>query len=108
MGSLRRKTFTNPLPDGAELFTRKGETFAKWRDRNGKTKTAPVTNAADASPQVVATANLHRQVSRRFGTYRGSGNGLATLAFVQRTRPNRAVAGLIGGSSRQICQFVLA
>jgi len=55
MGSLRRKTFTKPLPDGAELFTRKGETFARWRDRNGKAKTAPVTNAADGSPLVVFT-----------------------------------------------------
>ncbi len=56
MGSLRRKTFTKPLPDGAELLTRKGETFARWRDRNGKTKTAPVTNAADGSPLVMFTS----------------------------------------------------
>jgi hypothetical protein len=32
MGSIRRNTFTKPLPDGAELFTRKGETFAKWKE----------------------------------------------------------------------------
>jgi len=55
MGSLRRKTWNKPLPDGAELFTRKGETFARWRDRNGKTKTAPVTTDADGSPQLVVT-----------------------------------------------------
>ena len=56
MGSLRRKTFTRPLPDGAELFTRKGEGFAKWKDGKGKTKTAPVTTAADGSPRIVKTS----------------------------------------------------
>jgi integrase len=56
MGSLRRKTFTKPLPDGAELFTRKGETFAKWKDAAGKTRTAPVTTAGDGSPRIVATS----------------------------------------------------
>jgi len=51
VGSLRRKTFTKPLPAGAELFTRKGETFAKWKDGN-KTKTAPVTTAAGREEKV--------------------------------------------------------
>jgi hypothetical protein len=52
VGSLRRKTFTKPLPPDAETFTRKGEIFAKWKDAAGKTPTAPVTTAADGSPQV--------------------------------------------------------
>ena len=46
MGSLRRKTWNKPLPPGAELFNRKGEAFARWRDRNGKTKTALVASCA--------------------------------------------------------------
>ena len=54
MGSLRRKTYNRPLPDGAETFTRKGEMLAKWKE-NGKTKTAPVTTAADGSPRIVLT-----------------------------------------------------
>ena len=76
MGSLRRKTFTKPLPDGAELFTRKGETFAKWRDGNGKTRTAPVTTAGDGSPLVVFTC---RKWAERKGDRRntvGPGNCL--------------------------------
>lgn len=56
MGSLRRKKFTRPLPDGAELFTRKGERFAKWKDGKGKTKTAPATTGGDGSPRIVATS----------------------------------------------------
>ena len=56
MGSIRRKTYTKPLPDGAELFARKGETFARWKDGRGKTKTAPATTAADGSPRIVSTS----------------------------------------------------
>jgi integrase len=56
MGSLRRKTWNKPLPPGAELFNRKGERFAKWRDGKGKTRTAPVTTAGDGTPRIVATS----------------------------------------------------
>jgi len=56
VGSIRRKTYTKPLPDGAELFTRKGERFAKWKDGKGKTKTAPVTTTGDGSPRIVSTS----------------------------------------------------
>jgi integrase len=66
MGSVRRKTFTKPLPDRAELFTRKGETFAKWKDA-GKTRTAPVVTdenglprlGADGAPRITLTASTY-------------------------------------------------
>jgi integrase len=57
MGSLRRKPYTKPLPDGAEIFRRKDETFARWKDGRGKTRTAPVTTGADGSLRVVFTAS---------------------------------------------------
>ena len=56
MGSIRRKTYTKPLPDGAELFTRKGERFARWKDGRGKMRTASATTGADGSPRIVATS----------------------------------------------------
>ena len=56
MGSLRRKSTTHPLPDGAELFTRKGKPSARWTDGRGQTRTALVTTAADGSPRIVLTA----------------------------------------------------
>ena len=31
MGSVFRKTVTRPLPEGAELFTKAGEQFARWK-----------------------------------------------------------------------------
>ncbi len=30
--AVYRKTYTKPLPAGAELLTRKGERFARWQD----------------------------------------------------------------------------
>jgi hypothetical protein len=40
---LYRKTYTKLMPPGADLFTRKGEHFARYTDRKGRTKTAKVT-----------------------------------------------------------------
>lgn len=53
MGTVFKKTFTKPLPPGAEIFVRKGERFARWRDRKGKTRTAPLTGGRDGSDRVV-------------------------------------------------------
>ena len=52
MGSVYLKTFTKPLPAGAEIFVRKGERFARWKDRKGKARTAPLTVGKDGSERV--------------------------------------------------------
>ena len=56
MGSLRRKTSTRALPDGAELFERKGRQFARWIDGRRKKQTAKVTTGKDGSLRVVIEA----------------------------------------------------
>ena len=38
MATVFRKTFTKPLPEGAELFTRKGVRLARWKDARGKSR----------------------------------------------------------------------
>lgn len=43
MATVYRKTVTKRLPKGAELFTREGKCFARWKGASGKTRTAPVT-----------------------------------------------------------------
>ena len=53
MGTVFRKTFTKPLPAGAETFVRKGERFARWKDRKGKTRTAPLTVGEDGSERII-------------------------------------------------------
>ncbi len=42
MGRVYKPIVYKRLPDGAELFTRKGERFAKWTDRRGRVRTASV------------------------------------------------------------------
>jgi hypothetical protein len=61
VGTVFKKTFTKPVPSGAEIFVRKGERFARWKDRKGKSRTAALTlgkNGGDriiiASPYYVA------------------------------------------------------
>ena len=52
MGTVFKKTFTKPLPAGAEIFTRKGERFARWKDSKGRTRTAALTIGKDGSDRV--------------------------------------------------------
>jgi len=53
MGSVFKKTVTRPLPAGAELFTKRGEQFARWKPPKGRTKTAKVTTGKDGSLRIV-------------------------------------------------------
>jgi hypothetical protein len=53
MGSLYRKTATKPLPLEAEIVAKKGTRIAKWKDRRGKTRTAPVITGRDGSERIV-------------------------------------------------------
>jgi integrase len=52
VGTVFKKQVTRPLPPGAEIFTRKGERFARWKCR-GKTRTAPLTVGQDGSERIV-------------------------------------------------------
>ncbi len=36
MATVYKPTYTKPLPAGADLFTRKGQRFARWTDGKGK------------------------------------------------------------------------
>src|SRR5262245_59083709 len=52
MGTVFKKQTTRPLTPGAEIFTRKGERFARWK-RRGKTRTAPLTSGNDGSDRIL-------------------------------------------------------
>ena len=43
MDTVYRKTVTKAFPEGAEVITRKAERLARWKDRKGRTRTAPIT-----------------------------------------------------------------
>ena len=86
MGTVFKKTFTKPLPAGAETFVRKGERFARWKDRKGKTRTAPLTVGKDGSERIVTRiAVLRRQVPRR----RRRGAALSRPAAVTKPPPGK-------------------
>jgi hypothetical protein len=42
MASIYRRTYKRPIPDGAEIVTRKGKRLARWKDKHGHTKSAPL------------------------------------------------------------------
>ena len=56
MGTVFRKTFTKPVPAGAEFFTRDGRRWARWKDAKGKTRTAAVTTGAEGSLRILVEA----------------------------------------------------
>ncbi len=49
MGTVYKETFTKPLPPDAELFTHKGERWARWRDSKGRLRKARVTTPTTGS-----------------------------------------------------------
>jgi hypothetical protein len=53
MGTVYRKKFTKPVPAGAESFERKGQRFARWKDRHGKTRTARLTVGKDVAERLI-------------------------------------------------------
>lgn len=75
MGSIYKKSFTKPLPAGAELFERKGERFARWKGRDGKTQTAPVSASADGSLRVRLQADTW---TAKYRDGSGAGREIAT------------------------------
>jgi integrase len=54
MATVYRKTVTRPLPEGAELLTRKGQRLARWRDRKGERRTGAVIEGRDGTLRVSA------------------------------------------------------
>jgi len=59
MASIFRKTATKPLPANAEIITHKGERYARWKDRKGKTSTAPLTTGRDGSDRIVLESGTY-------------------------------------------------
>jgi integrase len=64
MGTVFKKTVTKPLPRGAETFERKGEKLARWKDRRGKARTAPLTVGEQGQLRIVIES------SRYYAKYR--------------------------------------
>ncbi len=59
MGTVFKKQVTRPLPPGAETIVRKGERLARWKDKRGKTRTAPLTTGNDGSERIVTESPFY-------------------------------------------------
>ena len=59
MGTVYKPTFTKPLPSNGELFTFKGETFAKVKPPKGRAVTYPVTTGKDGSQRIVVESGTY-------------------------------------------------
>ncbi len=59
MGTVYRKTFTKPLPAGAELFVRKGEQFARFKDAKGRSRTEAITTGTDGANRLLIVAGTY-------------------------------------------------
>jgi hypothetical protein len=48
-----KKSFTKPVPPGAESFTCKGQPLARWKDAKGRTRTARLTVGRDGTDRLL-------------------------------------------------------
>ena len=56
MGAIYKKTFTKPLPSGAEITERDGQRLARWKPEGERARMAAVTESADGSPRILVRA----------------------------------------------------
>lgn len=93
MPTLYRKIDKKPIPSGAEVFTRHGHPHARWRDRRGRTQSAPVSE--DGERIVIERPNWYFDYDgpegRKTGC-KGYRDKEATLALAQRRERDSARA----------------
>ena len=56
MSTVFKKHYTMFLPEGAEVFTRGGVEWARWKDRTGKRREGRITTGKDGSRRVLCEA----------------------------------------------------
>ncbi|MCE2968418.1 MAG: tyrosine-type recombinase/integrase [Phycisphaerales bacterium] len=59
MGTVFRKSWTAPLPPGAEIVEQRGKSIARYRIRSGKLRTAEVFTAADGRVRIRGTTKSY-------------------------------------------------
>jgi len=100
--AIFKKQYTKPLPRGAEVFTRDGQRYARWADRNGRTRTAKVTAGRDGSTRIMLeTRTLTVRIREASGVIRQVSSGCRTRSAAEgvlaglRKRRERIKAGVV-------------
>ncbi|NLF56356.1 MAG: hypothetical protein GX580_01830, partial [Candidatus Hydrogenedens sp.] len=68
MAHLFKQRITRPVPDGAELFMRNGERFARWTDGKGKKRVARVTGEGGAARLVTESGTWYARITLANGS----------------------------------------
>src|SRR5262249_6696627 len=58
MGSVFRKSYTKPVPAGADIVQKNGQRVARWRVR-GKLKTAPLTTGDGGADRLLIESRTY-------------------------------------------------
>jgi len=86
MASLRGPPYTKPIPAGAENFTRKGKSFARFTTQGGRTVEAPLTPHG---------ARVRLRSRKWYGEYRDADGILRCVPLAtDRTAAGQMLAGL--------------
>jgi len=93
MGTVFKKTFTKPLPAGAELFTREGQQFARWKSTKGKTRKALVTASDNGQARIIVESHTY------FAKFRDGGRIVRTVATG--CRDEQAARSVLGEFERR-------
>ncbi len=113
MASVYRKTVTRKLPADAELFTRKGERFAQWKDGKGKRQSAPVFENREGSLRVriesgtfVAKYRDGQGIVREFSTGCRSKDGAMAVLKGLTDRAEKVKSGILTTAEDAISHHV--
>jgi hypothetical protein len=87
MSRLRKQPFTKPIPPGAEIVTHKGKPHARFKDDDGKTVLAPLTQKGD---------RIRLLSAKWYGEYRDSNDQLQTVPLsTDKTAAAQMLAALV-------------
>lgn len=112
MGTVYRKTYTKRLPKDAELFTRQGRRWAKWREGKRRSNTAVVITGRDGSDRIRVKTSTYTAkyrdgsgvVVERSTGCRDQGAARAVLAEWEK-KAERVRAGLVTTVEHTAAEF---
>ena len=93
MGTVFKKQTTRPLPLGAELFTKGGQRFARWK-AGKRTRTAKLTTGRDGLDRIVTESTTY------FASYR-DGKGFVCDGVATRCRDEAAARAVLTGLEKR-------